>query len=240
MAEERKLNVNLPEGTQEIIIREGDAAAWLHPRSIKISGILAAPFQFFEGKKDIIDAIKSHITIKKDCGVIILRVNDTDPYTETEIIGLLKKDGALDPWRINSDKRWAVGEFLKFIKTQRYYFDNSTECAELVASLQTWNAKVETVIKQHNDNAGNSLSLLEKKVSDIGLKTKFNLHIPLFQGYPKVKFTVEIGFDPKTNSVDLFLISDELFELEIQEREKHIAAELEKFKDFPCSKVVIS
>jgi hypothetical protein len=240
MSEDKKININTYGKEGELVIREGDALPVLHPNDIKITGTLGAPYQFYEGKKEKIKAIDSHITIKKDQGVIILNVNDQDPYTVVQIIGQLKKDGALDLWKINTDHRWTVQGFLKFIKTQRYFFDNPAECSALVESLQTWNAKVETVIKQHNDNAGNSLQLLEKKVSEIGLKTKFNLHIPLFQGYPKVKFTVEIGFDPKTNSVDLYLISDELFELEIREREKHIDAELSKFSEFSCSKVVLS
>lgn len=240
MEESKTLNITPAPGVAELIVREGSALPVDYPKGISITGILAAPYQFFDGKREVIEAIKSHITIKKDQGVIVLNVNDQDPHTVIQITGQLKKDAALDPWKINSDKRWTIGEFLKFIKTQRYYFDSADENSALVSSLQTWNARVETVIKQHNDNAGNSLQLLEKKVSEIGLKTKFNLHIPLFQGYPKVKFTVEIGLDPKTNSVDLYLISDELFELEIQEREKHINAELEKFNDFLCSKVVIS
>jgi hypothetical protein len=241
MEEGKVFNITPPEkGYCEVTFREGEALPAKANRDIRISGILGAPYQFYEGKKAMIDPLTSHITIKKDLGVITLNVDDQNAYTEIQVIGQLKKDGALAPWDINGNKRWTVGELLKFIKTQRYYFNDTAECSALVASLQTWNAKVETVIKQHNDNAGNSLQLLEKKVSEIGLKTRFNLHIPLFQGYPKVKFTVEIGFDPKTNSVDLYLISDELFELEIQEREKHIDAELAKFADFHCSKVVIS
>jgi len=241
MEEGKVFNITPPtSGICEVVFREGEALPAKSNRDIMIAGVLGAPYQFYEGKKNIISALTSHITIRKDVGVITLNVNDQDPYTEIKIIGQLKKDNALSPWDINGSKRWSVGEFLKFVKTQRYYFDDPSECSAIVSSLQTWNAKVETVIKQHNDNAGNSLQMLEKKVSEIGLKTKFNLRIPLFQGYPKVKFTVEIGLDPKTNSVDLYLISDELFELEIQEREKHIDTELAKFADFHCSKVVIS
>lgn len=232
------LQLNVSNETKEITIREAAALPVAHPKGIKITGTLAAPFQFFEGKRP--EAIQSHIQIKKDTGVISLYLLDTDPYSESVIIGQLKRDSVLEQWRINSEKRWTVSEFLKHIKTMRYYFGDRAECNALVESLQKWNAKVETVIAQHNDNAGNSLSMLEKKVSDIQLKTHFSLLMPIFQGYSKVKFTVEIGLDPKNTSVDLYLISDELIELEIQQREMLIESELEKFKDFPCSKVVIS
>jgi hypothetical protein len=73
-----------------------------------------------------------------------------------------------------------------------------------------------------------------------GLITKFDLLIPIFQGYSKMKFTVEIGLDPKNTTVQLYLISDELIELEIGQREKLIEDELKKFDYFKCSKVVLS
>jgi hypothetical protein len=235
--EELKLTVVNNEG-KEIIVRTGEAEAITHPKSISITGILAAPYQFFEGKK--LEAEKCHIKIKKDTGVIALHILDTDPHSESVIIGQLKKDGYFERWGINTDKRWTVSEFLKHIKMQRTFFTEKSECDAIVESLQKWNARVETVIKQHNDNSGNSLSMLERKVSEIDLKKRFSLKIPIFQGYPKQEFVVEIGFDPKATSVDLYLYSDDLFTLEIEHREQLINQELDKFKNFECSKVVLS
>jgi hypothetical protein len=226
-----------PTGT-ELTIRHGEAEKIVYEKSISISGILAAPYQFYEGKKP--EAKDCHIQIKKDAGVIALHIRDTDPHSGSVITGQLKNDGYFQQWGINTEKRWTVSAFLKHIKMQRAFFTEKSETDAMVSSLQKWNAKVEVVMKQHNDNAGNSLSLLERTVSDIELKNKFSLTIPIFQGYPKQKFTVEIGLDPKSNSVELYLFSNDLFELEINHREQLIEAEIAKFKDFPCSKVVIS
>jgi hypothetical protein len=222
----------------ELTIRHGEAEKIVYPKGINISGILAAPFQFYEGKAP--DPAKCHIQIKKDAGIISLHILDTDPHSSSLIQGSLTKDGYFKEWGVNTEKRWTVSAFLKHIKMQRTFFTEKTECDAMIQSLQNWNAKVELVMKQHNDNSGNSLSLLERKVSDIELKTKFSLSIPIFQGYPKQKFTVEIGLDPKSSSVELYLFSNDLFELEIEHREKLIEAELSKFKDFHCSKVVLS
>lgn len=233
-----KFNLTLPNGTAELVIRHGEAEPIQYSKPIQITGILAAPFQFLEGKK--LDPDKCHIKIKKDTGVIALHILDTDPNSESVIIGQLKKDGYFERWGINTEKRWSVSEFLRHIKMQRVFFSDKSECDGLVESLQKWNARVETVIKQHNDNAGNSLSMLERKVSEIGLKTAFSLTIPIFQGYGKQRFTVEIGLDPKNTQVDLYLYSNELFELEITHREKLVESELSKFEGFNCSKVELS
>lgn len=234
------LELTLNGDQKELIIRTGDAEEIVHHKGIKITGTLSAPFQFFEGKKANLKAEDCHIQIKNDTGVISLFVNDTDPHTETVIVGYLKKDVALESWRINTEKRWTIQEFLKQVKTQTFYFSDRSERNALVDSLQKFNASVTTTIQQHNDNTGNSLALLEKKINGIELKNKFSLTIPIYQGYAKQKFTVEIGLDPKSNSVDLFLISDDLFTLEIENREALVEVEIANFKDFNCSKVFLS
>lgn len=236
--ESESTQYNITPTGNELTIRHGEAEKIVHPKGINLTGILAAPYQFYEGKKP--EPGQCHIQIKKDVGTISLFILDTDPHSSSIINGQLSKDGYFKEWGINTEKRWTVPAFLKHIKMQRTFFTEKSECDAMVQSLQNWNAKVELVIKNHNDNSGNSLSLLERKVSEVELKTKFSLTIPIFQGYPKQKFTVEVGLDPKSSSVDLYLFSNDLFEIEINHRESLIESELSKFKDFPCSKVVIS
>jgi hypothetical protein len=233
-----KFNVVLKEGQNEVIVRTGEAPKIQYAKSIKIGGILAAPHQFLIGKE--LDALKCHLRIEKDKGTIALHILDTDPNSASLITGSLKNDSYFLQWGINSQKGWTVRDFTKHIKMHKSFFSTGTDCDDLVASLQKWNAKIETVIKEHNDQKGNSLSMLEKNVSDVDLKTKFSLTIPIFQGYPKQTFSVEIGLEPKQNYVELFLFSNDLFTLEIQHREQLIEAELAKFSEFNCSKVVLS
>jgi hypothetical protein len=236
----KDLNITLSGESKELVLRTGEAEKIVYPKGINITGILAAPYQFFEGRVNILDPEKCHLEIQKDNGVIEFHILDTDPHSTSKIKGQLTTDGYFRQWGINTEKRWSVSQFLKHVKMQRAFFSEPSECDSIVSSLQQWNAKVETVIKQHNDNAGNSLSMLERKVSEIGLKTTFSLTIPIFQGYENQKFTVEIGLDPKNTQVDLYLFSNDLFSLEIDHREALIERELAKFADFPCSKVVIS
>jgi hypothetical protein len=234
----KDLNITVSGETKELILRTGEAEKISYKRPINISGILGAPYQFLSGKT--LDPKECHLEIQKDDGIIELYILDTDPHSMSTIKGMLQMDGYFSQWGINTEKRWTVSQFLKHVKMQRVFFSDPSECDQIVASLQAWNAKVETVIKLHNDNAGNSLSVLERKVSEIGVKTSFSLTIPLFQGYAKQKFTVEIGFDPKNTQVDLYLFSNELFALEIDHREALIDMELARFEGFDCSKVVIS
>jgi len=237
-----EIKVTAAPGVSEITVRKGEALEARPLKAIKIDGILSAPIQFLNGKKDyFIDKILfCHLLIFIDLGKLELHLQDTDPYTEHVITGKLTKDKAAELFKINSDKRWSVSEFLKFIRTVKYYFAEPSEQAALIESLQKWNAKIETVIKQHNDQSGNSLAMLEQKVNDVTLKRKFNLNIPIFQGFDKQTFTVEIGLEPKNTSVELYLISDELFELEARLRESLMAKAIAEFDGWAFSKIQVS
>lgn len=233
---------HLPQGQETIVVRQGEAESFVYPKGINLSGILAAPFQFYEGKAPTLNAQDCHLRIEKDKGTITLVILDTDARESTSTItGSLSPDSVLQKWMINAEHhRWTVSRLIQHLMMYKSFFADRAECDAMIKSLRNWNASIETVIKQHNDNTGNSLSLLEKKVREVDLLQKFQLHIPIFQGYPKEKFTVEIGLDPKSNSVDIFLFSEELFALTIDRRESILAAELAKFDGFHCSKVVLS
>lgn len=55
----------------------------------------------------------------KPLGEITLYVQDTDPYTTHTIKGELKQDSMLKSFQVNSEKRWDVKEFLKFVNSLR-------------------------------------------------------------------------------------------------------------------------
>ncbi len=238
-----KIQLNLTSEQKEITIRQGDALPAKADKSIIINGTLGAPFQFLKGVRDT-EGLKEdtmHLQIFNASGVLVLYSRDTDPYTTHIITGSLTKDKVLEMFGINTERRWTIRDFLKFIKTMRFYFDDRAAHTALVDSIQKWSVKVERAIVEHNDLKGNSNYQLETKVKSVeGMIYQFVLNIPIFQGYSKMKFTVEIGLDPKNTAVDLFLISDELIELEIQTREKLLADELKNFDEFKFSKVVVN
>lgn len=240
--EQQQVNYEIKPGP-ELTLRQGEA---IHPRElapppININGTLSAPFNFLVGKPTLAaDEENINLTINNQEGQLILTMKDKDPFSRYVITGKLERFADLAKFRINTDQRWTIRDFKKFIRTVKVYFADASKLAEIIESLNKFEASVETVIKQHNDNAGNSLTMLEQKVNGLQLARKFDLLIPIYKGYQKIKFTVEIGMDPKNTSVDLFLLSDELFEQEILQRESIINDELAKFDKYKFSKVVIS
>ncbi len=238
MSEEKTVHIYPGSGVAEIILREGEALKLHPPKSIIIKGILEAPHQFLQGKD--FDEKQCHLLIKKNLGSLELHVNDTDAVSESIITGSLQYDDDLLKFKINSDQRWSVQAFFKFVKTMRYYFDDKDQHSTLLASLTKWSVSVEKVIKEHTETSGHTLLSLENKITQEPLQRIFTLNMPLFQGYEKYKFNVEIGLDPRNTTVELYLISDELLELGMKVREQLISAELKKFEVYNFSKVVVS
>ncbi len=235
-----KINITPSGDKLEVVIREGEA---IHPKelaekSLTISGTLPAVNQFLKGKT--IDHAVSHLKIFKDQGKLELVAGDTDPHTTHTITGSLSKDKELLSWRINSQERWTVKSFLEWVRMKKVTFADKGEASALMSSMQKWQGQITTVFKEHNSHDGNSEMVLQKKVDGIDLKREFTLHLPIFQGYPKEKIKVEIGLDPKANSVDLYLISDDLFELEVIRREQYLDAEIKEMESYTFSKIVIS
>lgn len=237
-APEQRININ-PVG-ETLIIRTGEAEVIKYKKSIDIKGTLQAPFQFLQGRGEL-DEKQMHLRIDHNNNSLQLIIGDTDPNTTHTVSGVLFYDMNLQLFQINTDKRWAVRDFIKFLRERKFFFSNAAEHEKLVSGLMQWSANVDILIKEHNDNRGNSLFQLETKVKKAdGFQDHFTLNIPIFQGYDKEKFKVEIGLDPKTTGVDLFLISDELYQLTFSAKEKIISDEVAKFDKYSFSKVVVS
>jgi len=234
-----EVKLNVGPGGNDVTIRKGEAAPIRYPEPIKIDGTLNAPAQFLAGK-EVIDQ-ETHLRIYGQEGKLELYIKDTDKESKSVITGSLKKNPDLAEFKINGEHRYTVSDFLKFIKSRRFFFTNPSDHAKLVTNMQKWGAKIETVLVQENDQKGNSNFQIEQKVRAVeGLVDKFSLSIPIFQGDVALKFNVEIGLDPKNTAVLIYLYSDELFELEMTQRAKLMSEALKDFDDKKFSKVIIS
>jgi len=233
-----KLEVTTPTG--EITIREGDAKPYIAPKSITIDGVLSAPAQFLAGK--VIEDKQSHLRIFGKDGRLELYIGDTDPETTHVIKGSLTKSVYLRAFEINSKTyRFEVQSFLRFIKENRYFFANKEQHGNMVRSMQKWSGNIETVLQNFNDNKGNTTFLIDQKVRAAdGFIDKFELEMPIFQGDDPMKFTVEIGLEPKNAAINIYLFSDELFELEITRQQTLMERALSDLSEYEFSKIVVN
>src|SRR5687768_10790844 len=114
--EQMKINV-IPQGT-ELVIRHGEAERIVYPKSIKLEGTLAAPFQFLQGRGTF-DQERTHLQIDTNNSKVSLVVGDTDPYTTHSITGQLTYNAELLAFAINTVKRWTIRDFVKFCRERK-------------------------------------------------------------------------------------------------------------------------
>jgi hypothetical protein len=236
---EIKLDINTP-GEHSILFGEAEKKIYLKP--LNITGVLSAPADFLKGKISLFKKEMAHLIIDRDNNKMTLNLDERSEKSPVTITGQLKPSEDLAAWNINTSTRWSVAGLLAFVRERKFFFADPQIHAKLISSLQKWNVNVEVIIKQHNDNSGNSLAQLERKVGEIDLVKEFALSIPIYKGYPKKTFVVNIGLDPKNTQVDFFLYSDELFFLTRSDREQLFNQEIENFKTlgFDCSVVEVS
>ncbi len=233
------LDINTP-GEHNILF--GEAEKKIYPKAINITGVLSAPANFLKGKVGMFKKEEAHLIIDRDNNKIVLNIDERSEKSPIQITGQLKPSEDLAAWEINTSERWSVHEFLAFVRERKFFFKDPIVHGKLIASLQKWNVNVEMVIKQHNDNSGNTLAMLERKVGEIDLVKEFVLSIPIYKGYSNREFSVYIGLDPKNTQVDFFLYSDELFFLTRSDREALFNEEIQNFKSqgFDCSVIEVS
>jgi hypothetical protein len=229
---------NFP-GPGEYKILHGEAPDYIPRKSIRLMGVLGAPLAFLAGRGEV-DQQHAHMTVDNDKGQLVLTVDDEHPETTHVITGSLSPDANLALFGINTEKRWGVKAFAKFIRTMRYYFADQNQVGQLIADLQKFEGTVTKIFKDHNDPTGDSLYHLEQKVDGVKMERRFKLKVPIFKGYADQTFTVEICYDTKSTTVDLFLISDELYMLEPQIRAELMSFELAKFAEYSFARVVVS
>src|SRR5687767_6481696 len=122
--EQMKINV-IPQGS-ELVIRHGDAEKIVYPKSISLTGTLAAPFQFLQGR-GIFDQERTHLQIDTNNSKISLVVGDTDPHTTHNVTGQLTYNAELLAFSINTPKRWTIRDFVKFCRERKFFFADASE-----------------------------------------------------------------------------------------------------------------
>jgi len=229
---ENKNQINVPEGTKELIIREGEALDVSHliPQKVSISGTITAPRMYIEKRKRMHEDIKVHVLFSRE-NMQIKLICDEKNKIGTEITGKLLLNPELLKFKINTPVTYTLNELKQFLKMNRSFFVNVDENFKIVSNLEKVKISVQTQIEQEKDTRGNKTDNYQVKV-DSGLEMSFNLDLPVYLGQPKKKFKVDICLDVRDKAVSVWLESVELREIEISERDAIINAELESFSDY--------
>lgn len=225
---------------QTITMLTGSAAKIYDPEKVQLKGIITAPSEYFQKRSWFIgteggpqercgiDPSEAHVIFNKEERKITLTVNERDKFA-TVVTGSLNVNKFLSSLAINSAP-YTIGDLQKALRFARKWFANPDQHKNLILKLRNFTATITTTTQQENDMAGNKMQLFESKVSkftqanDLG----FTLKLPPFDGVDEELIGISVEIDVINGQVALFLVCDDLDEIEdrivntIFEREKEI------------------
>lgn len=222
-----KNNVNLKEGTEEVVIRKGKAAVIREPKIVNLSGVIGAPAEFWVKRKEKHPLLEAHVTYSRDDRKIILVLDEKD-YFGGSVTGSIESSPDFEAYHINGKSTFGVKELLKFLRLRRAHFANRDDHMALISNLSKFKVQVATEIEDSGNDRGDVTKLMEQKVkSDIPLG--FELNMRVFKGMDKRKFKVDILFNVENNNTSLWFESAELAEIQDDMVDQAIDKELKAF-----------
>lgn len=233
---EQTITVQVTEG-KELTLRQGEALKLYDPEQIKLDGIITVPSEFYLKRKDQCLPPFTHVIFDKESKVIQLVVEDKSKF-QTVVTGKLKRHKFLSSLEINSTKSYSISELQKVLRYAKRFFADPEKHKDFIISLRNFTAKITQTTTQADDRQGNKSSSFESRVEDF-VKTKegdgglyFDLKLPIFYGTDPINLRLNVEIEAINGSVALFLVCDDLDEIEdgivtkIFEAEKTIFSEL--------------
>lgn len=234
--ETEKLQINLPEGATEIIIREGAAVKVLDPKApikVDLSGIIGAPFEFLskrisEGNQ--INQKRCHILINREKVLIILVTSEDDEYNRGKVSGELEIHPKFKEFGINQPKGWEPKQLGDFFRMNKAFFPDKQENMKLVADLKNFKAKVNANMEKGKQDNG-SMNVSYSQVVDSNLPGSFKASLPVFKGMENFDLEIEVLADVNGMDVTLHLICPAAVQLLEELRNKVIDEQIAKFRE---------
>ncbi|WP_281681852.1 hypothetical protein [Zunongwangia profunda] len=240
-----KVNLQVSEKTQELIVRTGTAEPVAEFRKgIEINGTLSVPRIHLENppkwltNKSIISASISeetnadsvlsfsYLKVNRENGTILF-VEDAGNQWQNKYQGKLELHPDFEKFGINTGKSYTTFELASIIKMNRTLFETKDKAMILVKILRNFKGKVDKDLENADDGRGNR-KILINQIVESNIPESFNLHLPIFKGYEKQTIEIEIEID--ANDMSCRLISPEANDYVSETKDALIDAEIEQIR----------
>lgn len=234
-----KHEINLGSTEKSVVtILEGKALEEKYPVKIGLAGNIKSLSAFLE-KRYGTRVGKNLQAVDKDLAVVVVNGDEMkmvlflDPQNEfgTMVTGKLDLTPELLEFCINTNKQFTREELVKIIRFNRRFFEAGQHQGILDSYLKlqlTGNTEVTAA----SDNRGNKELAFKKMINSQHVPTEFVLEIPVFKGFGKERFRVEVCIEATDASVRFWFESVELEELIETRKEEIFNEELKSCQDF--------
>lgn len=230
------LHLKVEGPAESFTLLQGKALEQKPPVKIVISGDIKTVSNFLSVRKDsgtglqTIDKSKAVLIVDKKALSIQLSLNPENVYG-AEITANLEESDEVKPFFINKNKTFTKEELVKLIKFNKLFFADADKHAAMLLAFQKVSSTVNIQANDSSDIRGNKERGFIKEVTT-NAPTEFILRIPIFKGFPAIRFRVEVGVDVTEGSARFWFESTELHELIQSQIDEIFSEELKSAEGF--------
>ena len=230
------LHLKVEGPAESFTLLQGKALEQKAPVKIVISGDIKTVSNFLSVRKDsgtglqTIDKSKAVLIVDKKALSIQLNLDPENVYG-AEITANLEESDEVKPFFINKNKTFTKEELVKLIKFNKLFFADADKHAAMLLAFQKVSSTVNIQANDSSDIRGNKERGFIKEVTT-NAPTEFILNIPIFKGFPAIRFRVEVGVDVTEGSARFWFESTELHELVQSQIDEIFNDELESAEGF--------
>lgn len=226
------LQINLPEGTREIVVRQGDAEKIHQPIAIQPETMdIKAAGDWIENHNPA-KSQQSYVVFDRDARTISYHDFPANPLGTT-IVAKMNLDPTIQKLEINTPKRFDCDSLARHLLRYKIYASEQAAFMDVITKLKKAKINLNATVEKWKENDGKA-KVDFYQVIEHDLIREFKLIVPLFKGEETVQITVEIVIDSvNQGQVVLFLESLEVEELIESEVKRAFKRERERFEKYP-------
>lgn len=245
--ENEKYQINLPDGTTQLTILQGEAKKPNNPVAVKFDGGIQSVTDYFKARGVFVDAFMDNAINLGKAIVVVDRSKWTitlyqDPHNilAPVIVGSLSDNPDLIDFKINrmDSHRFTAKELCNHLRMRSYWFSDREECLKVVEYLMKYKARITTELETSNDMKGNKKDSYQTQLAH-EMKADFKLNMPIFKAGPNQTFRVEVMCDITDGSILFWLESEELASGRIRGAEYHLKTEIDLLRAYGDNLVII-
>lgn len=233
----KDVNISLAPGSEEVVIRFGEAPPVARAMPVLFVGTIGAPLEFYIKRKaatvekryalstiveNYFDPLTTHVEVNINQRSIEL-IRNSDKENADKIAGMLKDAPILKALQLNSTTGWQPLTLCKFLRVNSHIFKDNETAKEVVDMFKSFSLNVSTNIEQTSDSRGSKKSLQDQQTKS-NLPEHIDLLVPLFENTAPVNLRVNVFFEVINNRPEVFLEVPGLEDIISKQAAEEIAA----------------
>lgn len=200
-----KIQVNLHEGQNALIVREGEAEKIRQPKGFSIECALLSVVDFYQKRKKKIDVLSSYLMVDRNKGCVKLVVNDTIVEEQVLINGKLQEDKDCVDLGINENKLFSENDLENAFRKRPHLFFNLEAYEKLMLQLRNFSGEVRQAFAKTDTRQGQQSVSVNVNIDTDGLQKEIQLRLSPWVGYSKTVYNVNIYVTAESGSPAFYL-----------------------------------